>query len=123
MSENDIGKRIKHFRLIRGFSQKELAEKIGVSNVVLSRYEASKRTPDTETQIKIADILEVSLDDLYGRNTNSKNSPDPFKDAEVLMFSDKEGFDNLSEEDKQELKDLLNDQLEYWIDKKNKGRE
>lgn len=33
---SDIAKKIKHYRTINGYTQKEFAEKIGVSNVVMS---------------------------------------------------------------------------------------
>ncbi|MCG1009262.1 helix-turn-helix transcriptional regulator [Salinicoccus sp. ID82-1] len=112
---SNIGNRIKHYRTLRGYSQKELAEKIGVSNVVLSRYESSHRTPDNDTQIKIADILEISLDDLNGRKVKKQN-----EEPDALMFRDKAGFDELSPEEQQEIMDLVNDQLDFLIERKKK---
>lgn len=118
-----LSKNLIRYRKKVGMTQKEVAEKLHISPQAYARYERTdenKNEPNSENLARLADLFDVSVDDLLGRMT--KESEDPFKDAEVLMFSDKEGFDNLSEEDKQELKDLLNDQLEYWIDKKNKGK-
>lgn len=57
-----LGSRIKKTREKNGFtSQKAFAEKVGISNVVLSRYESGDRKPDYEILKKISDLLEVSI--------------------------------------------------------------
>ena len=121
MSDKDLGSRIKHYRKIKGFSQKELAEKIGVSNVVLSRYESSKRTPDADTQIKIADVLDISMDELYGRP--SKSSNDHFSKAETIMFKDIEGFEDLPPEKQEAIRQTINEQIEFLVHKEKKDGE
>ncbi len=50
----------------RGFSQKEMAEKIGVAKSTYSLYESGNREPNVQTIKKIADILNVSADELLG---------------------------------------------------------
>lgn len=57
---------LKRTRLKRGFSQKEVAEKIGVAKSTYSLYESGNREPNVETIKKIADILDVSADTLLG---------------------------------------------------------
>lgn len=64
-----LGSRIKGLREKNNISQKDFAVKIGVSNVVLSRYESDERKPDYDTLHLIADFFEVSIDYLLGRNT------------------------------------------------------
>lgn len=59
-----VGKNIKRIRKQKGFTQKELAEKLGVSQQNLAQYEGDKRNPKLETIIKIADGLNVSIDEL-----------------------------------------------------------
>lgn len=119
---NVLGNNIKLYRKQKGINQKDLATKLGVSNVVLSRYESGIRTPDISTQNKLADILEVSLDELHGRKT--KERLNLLEDAEVLMFSDKEGWDELSEERKKEIMKEISDLTDYYIekDKRAKGK-
>lgn len=68
-----LGSRIKGLREKNNISQKDFAVKIGVSNVVLSRYESDERKPDYDTLQLIADFFEVSVDYLLGRN-NVKSS-------------------------------------------------
>ena len=51
-------------RKMHSLSQEELAEKIGVSRQTLSKYETGESVPDIEKCRVIADVFEVSLDDL-----------------------------------------------------------
>ena len=57
-------------RKMNGFSQEELADKINVSRQTLSKYETGESLPDVEKCKLIADVFEVSLDDLV--NYDSK---------------------------------------------------
>lgn len=66
-----LGQRLKAERERRNWSQKFVAEKVGITNTVLSNYERNYRDPDTETLRKLADLYEVSVDYLLGRD--SKN--------------------------------------------------
>ena len=51
-------------RKMHGFSQDELAEKIGVSRQTLSKYETGESVPDIERCKLLAEVLDVSLDEL-----------------------------------------------------------
>ena len=62
-----VGARIRLLRLEKNMTQRQLAAKIGVDRTSLSSYEHSKRTPDIFTLCRMADVIEVSLDDLVGR--------------------------------------------------------
>lgn len=54
-------------RIKKGLSQIELGDKIGVSNRMISQYESGYSTPGVDTLVKIADVLEVTVDYLLGR--------------------------------------------------------
>lgn len=58
---------LKEFRVAKGLTQKAVADYIGCSSVVYSRYETGDREPSIDTLIKIADCFEVVLDDIIGR--------------------------------------------------------
>lgn len=47
-----------------GYSQDELAEKIGVSRQTLSKYETGESLPDIERCRLLAEVFGVSMDDL-----------------------------------------------------------
>ncbi|ENJ6136859.1 helix-turn-helix transcriptional regulator [Bacillus cereus] len=63
-----LGYRLKKERERRNWSQKFVAEKIGITNTVLSNYERDYRDPDTTTLGKLADLYEISTDELLGRS-------------------------------------------------------
>ena len=59
-----IGSRIKHFRMLRGMSQKQLGMAVGFpeknADIRIAQYESSVRIPKNELLCKIADKLNVS---------------------------------------------------------------
>ena len=56
---------LKEARLRAGFSQKEIAEKIGVAKSTYSLYENGHREPNICTIKKLAEFLHVSIDVLF----------------------------------------------------------
>lgn len=65
--KNLFSVRLKELRLQHGFSQEELAEKIGIKRNSYSDWENGKCKPNYEKIEKIADFFGVSLDWLFGR--------------------------------------------------------
>ncbi len=61
-----LGNKIKLLRDTKNISQKELAEAIGVSDVMISMYEQDKKSPSLPTIIKLAKYFNVSTDYLLG---------------------------------------------------------
>lgn len=64
------GKIISDLRKEKSMSQTELANKTGVSQVMVGKYEKGDASPSIEVAKKIADTLEVSLDYLVGEGMN-----------------------------------------------------
>lgn len=64
----EIGERIKKFRIRRGLTQEQFAGKMNSAASTISDIERGKRIPRANTLLKIADILEVSVDYLLGRD-------------------------------------------------------
>lgn len=62
---------IKERRKALGMSQEALANKLGVSKVAICWYENGDRTPTMNNFLKLADILDLSLDELTGREVNA----------------------------------------------------
>ena len=63
-----FAKILKNLRTSSGLSQKELADKLGVCQSNVSDWENDVSRPEYERLIEIADIFDVSLDELLGRN-------------------------------------------------------
>ena len=60
-------------RKMHGFSQDELAEKIGISRQTLSKYETGESLPDIEKCKLLVEVLDVSLDDLVNYDREKSN--------------------------------------------------
>ncbi|MBQ8005032.1 MAG: L-serine ammonia-lyase, iron-sulfur-dependent, subunit alpha, partial [Clostridia bacterium] len=66
---------LKKFRTDRGFSQKELGERLGVSNRAVSKWERGEAYPTVDTLGNIADVLGILVDDLLKAVENKANKP------------------------------------------------
>lgn len=60
--------RIKELRKERKWSQKELGEKVDVSESFVSKVESGKKQPSREVTAKIAEVFNVTTDFLLGRS-------------------------------------------------------
>ena len=59
----ELGNRIRQLRAERGWSQRELARRVGVSSKsVISYYELGERFPSYEVLIKLANVFGVTTD-------------------------------------------------------------
>lgn len=61
MDQNNIGSLIKKVREEKNMTQKDLADKIGVTYQNISQYERGKRAPKFSTLQKIADALDTPV--------------------------------------------------------------
>ena len=67
-----------------GLSQAELAKKVGVTQGAVAHYEAHGRYPAADKLPAIADALECSIDELFGRSPPSPLSKAyPGKEVQV----------------------------------------
>lgn len=62
---------IKKIRVSRGMRQYELANRMGVKQASVSAWESGKAMPSAENLLKLADILDCSVDVLLGREPAS----------------------------------------------------
>lgn len=93
-----IGGRIKKIRERLGYSQKQLAHKVGLNISVLNRIELDKRPARSEELAKIAEILEVSTDYLsgYEKSTLSPNETQEF--LETIDLSEEKAIERIKEQ-------------------------
>src|SRR5271165_1286089 len=57
-----LGERVKELRKERGWSQSELAEKVGTDARQISRYENGRITPSLDVVARLAEVFNISLD-------------------------------------------------------------
>lgn len=67
ISKIEIGRRIRWLREQQNMSQEQLAQILWIDRSSLSGYEIGKRVPDIFMLCKMADVFDVSLDTLIGR--------------------------------------------------------
>ena len=60
----EIAQRLAELRRERGFSQEGLAEQLGLSRQAVSKWERAESAPDMGNLIALADLYEVTLDEL-----------------------------------------------------------
>jgi transcriptional regulator with XRE-family HTH domain len=72
-----LGDRIRRFRLAKGLTQTELGELAGVRQRVVTYYEVEGVSPPPDLVVKIADALDVSIDELFGRRTSLRRGAAP----------------------------------------------
>ena len=78
MEKNSFGSMISSLRREKGLTQSELAEKMGVTDKAVSKWERDLSCPDVSSLPRLAEILEVSIDELM--QTKPKNSSDDKKE-------------------------------------------
>ncbi|MBK1812071.1 helix-turn-helix domain-containing protein [Clostridium sp. YIM B02505] len=74
--KNLISLNIKDLRKINKYTQKQLAELLGVAQTTIANYENGIRVPDAEMLQKISNVFEVSIDYLLGREEKELKSKD-----------------------------------------------
>lgn len=70
MKEIKLSERLKRLRLLSGFTQAELAKKVGLTENAIREIEKGRNFTTLDKLIKIADIFNVTLDYLVGRSDN-----------------------------------------------------
>ena len=76
---NNVGENIKKRRKELNYSQKKVAEYLGISQQAYSKYENNLNSFNFETALKLGEILEISLDDLgldYRSSSENYTAPD-----------------------------------------------
>lgn len=85
MDNSKLNNNISFFRKKQCLTQEELAKALGVTNQSVSKWESAQCCPDISLIPKLADIFAISIDELFGRETQ-KGIPDgnyaelPWKD-------------------------------------------
>lgn len=72
--------RLKELRTAAGLSQEKLAERLGVSRQVITKWETDRGTPDMENLMALANAFDLSLDELVS-GTGKKPRADHIYDS------------------------------------------
>lgn len=81
-----FGTVLKELRTRSGMSQKQLAEKLGVTKSVVSYYEQSERTPSPEMLVKIAGVFHVTTDYLLGLEAEAVLDISDLQNEDIVLL-------------------------------------
>ena len=81
-----IGETISSLRKKKGMTQNELAEKMNVTDKAVSKWERDLSCPDINTISKLADILDVSVEELLKAKKKENSNTAKMKDLINLIF-------------------------------------
>lgn len=94
-----IGKKLQQIRKSYGYTQERLAEEMECSARYISDVEQDRAKPSYENLVKICNIFNVSLDDIFSEYLDNRVD-------EKVNYS-LAGFDVLDEEDRNTIEHLM----------------
>ncbi len=120
MPNKDLANKLRYFRKAKKLTQKDVADHLNITPQAYQRYESQTNTnePNLENLKKLSVIFDINLGELI----NEKENTNSIEDAEVLMFSAKEGWDELSDDRKKEIMRELSDLADFYIEKDKKAK-
>ncbi len=81
-----LADRIQEQRKLKGISQEELADKVGVSRQAVSKWESEQSMPDLDKIIILSEYFGVTTDYLI-KGTKTCNNKKPLSDEQVLFIT------------------------------------
>ena len=84
MKKQTFGMMISSLRKERGMTQLELAEKMGVTDKAVSKWERDLSFPDINSIPKLAEVFEISVDELMQVKTATKENMNKNKINEIV---------------------------------------
>lgn len=120
MPNKDLATKLRYFRKAKKLTQKDVADHLNITPQAYQRYESQTNTnePNLENLKKLSILFDINLGELI----NEKENTNSIEDTEVLMFSDKEGWDELSDDRKKEIMRELSDLADFYIEKDKKAK-
>ncbi|MEG1560475.1 MAG: helix-turn-helix transcriptional regulator [Clostridia bacterium] len=111
----EIADKLIELRKTAGFSQEELANKIGVSRQAVSKWERGEASPDTDNIIALANLYGVSVDELLciASNGGSDGNAQNAKRGKKRIHVNIPGFVNINVDDREDE----SDSDEEWFSK------
>ena len=84
MKKRTLGMMISSLRKEKGMTQLQLAEKMGVTDKAVSKWERDLSMPDLNSIPKLAEIFEISVDDLMQMKTDTTENRSQNKVDEII---------------------------------------
>ncbi len=92
----EIANRLQKLRKENGYSQEELADKLGISRQAVSKWERAESSPDTDNLIILARLYNMSLDELLNdsettEEIRTRNVDKEEEKKDIISLTDDEG--------------------------------
>ena len=111
----EFSERLKELRRKSNFTQVEVAEKLGISQPAYASWERGVKKPTQENLVKIAQVLDVTVDYLVG---NSDSTEDELDNIELLFRMNSKGLtDEEKEIFKKELIEFMEERKKLFINR------
>ena len=109
----EIAKRISYYRKKRNLSVEEVARRTGMSKAMLYAYESGRRQLTASSLLTLADLYDVSIDDMLGtKHTSNREKSASF---EIYRENKKERTVVSSEKDELILYENNKWNVEYYV--------
>ena len=121
-----IGENIRHARQKAGLTQKELGEKLGISQAAVGQFESDKANPKIETLLKIATALNIQLSELVPMNNALDWTFEKIEENRIVReysaidMAIKDNLDKMNESAKKKVYNYTEDLMQNpknWIEK------
>ena len=94
---NEFGNYLYSLRKSKGMTQQELADKLGVTNKAVSKWETGEAFPETSQLVPLSDIFGVTVDDLLRGNAEplrqtKQTTESPNEEQEFIHSEKKKKF-------------------------------
>lgn len=91
-------KRLQELRKAAGYTQSDVAKKLGISRQAYSNYELGNREPDYKNLVSLSDLFSVSIDYLLG-----KDEPPQLEESPAQKFVAALPLDLLTDDELEKL--------------------
>ena len=95
LCKETIGKRIARLRKERGYTQVELAEKMGLLQTLISDYERDVLRLNAEMVIRFAQAFDITTDELLGLNSPSDHKRKNLQNPSLRLLRRLKKIENL----------------------------
>lgn len=94
-TDKSFAELLRYWRSKAGISQEELAKKSGVSKIQIAKYETNKSTPRLKAIMKLADALNISIEDLGYKSPSKILTTERSSDGTYIRKYTPEAFKKL----------------------------
>ena len=81
-----LGEKIAQLRKDKNMTQSELAEKMCITDKAVSKWERSRSSPDIRTIKKLAEVFDVSIEELMGEVAETTENENKTKNLIMLVL-------------------------------------